>query len=288
MHPISDFFSSLDAASYFLVNSGIIISITAAIFFAFGLMFGGLTWARYKRRWQRSASANEGLKADNAQLKRRLTEMATRTLSSMSSGSAKTQYVPVIVSPPVTANLVPAAPVSMPAFSSRSEAFTVWTETGWSPQPGATQVPEVRAPETSPQPKRNQRPSSAARSFSIWTEDIPVPQLNGHNIANDDGEVARLFKTELESGKVRHDRLLGIIFNEPPRRGDDLTKIRGINAMCRNSLQSQSIYTYKQIANWTSVQVGEFARRLSLDPSQVARWVDQASDLHVQKHGEPI
>lgn len=302
MHFISDLLNSLDATSYFLVNSGVVIAITASIFFTFGLLFGALTWARYKKRWQKSNALIESLKADNSQFKRRLADMATRTLHASASQPVRTKYVPVNLPPAVSAS-----PGPTPAFTPRSAAFTIWMEDGWSPQlvvlhtlPGDSfPVSTEAAP---PQPLQ------VAHGFSIWTEDssqeqmtiakeIPeIPSdswvggnLNGHSTVNESDDLVHPFWGEMESGKVRHDFLLGIIFNEPPKKSDDLTRIKGINASCRNSLHAQGIYTYNQIALWTPVQVGEFARRLSLDARiQTERWIDQARELHAKKHGEKI
>ncbi len=252
MHFFSDFFNSLNAASYFLVNGGIVIGFTAAIFFTFGLLFGAFTWARYKNRWLRSDAGIEALKADNSQLKRRLADMATRALHTSASQAARIKYVPVILPPPLTASPVPALG-TVPAFTPRSTAFTIWME-------NVREIPH---------------------------DNLNGTKLNGHAPANDSSDLVHPFRGELESGKVRHDLLLGIIFDEPPKRGDDLTKIKGINATCRNSLHDQGIYTYKQIAHWTPVQIGEFARRLALDSRiQTDRWVDQARELHEKKHGE--
>lgn len=265
MHFISDIFNNLDATSYFLVNGGVVIGITAAIFFTFGLLFGALTWARYRNRWRRTEAANEALKADNSQLKRRLADMATRTLHAAANLPVRTKYVPVILPPAVTASNAP-VPATAAAFTPRSAAFTVWTEGAPDEQKtSATPVPE----------------------FSH--ENRNGNKLNGHASINNSSDLAHPFRAELEGGKVRHDLLLGIIFDEPPKRGDDLTKIKGINASCRNSLQAQGIYIYKQIALWTPVQVGEFARRLSLNARiQTDRWVEQARELHAKKHGEQI
>ncbi len=263
MHFFSDFFNSLDAVSYFLVNGGVVIAITAAIFFTFGLLFGALTWARYRKRWHRSEAANEALKADNSQLKRRLADMATRTLQTSAHLPVRTKYVPVILPPAVTASNS-SAPAT--AFTPRSAAFTIWTE----------EVP--REQKTSP--------TSAPE---IPRGSLNGSKPNGHIPANDSGDLAHPFRGELESGRARHDQLLGIIFDEHPKRSDDLTKIKGINTACRNSLRAEGIFTYKQIALWTPVQIGEFARRLSLDARiQTDRWVDQARQLHAKKHGEQI
>ncbi len=265
MHFFSDFLNSLDAVSYFLVNGGVVIAITAAIFFTFGLLFGALTWARYRNRWRRSEAANEALKADNSQLKRRLADMATRTLQTSAHQPVRTKYVPVVLPPVVTASNA-SAPATGAALTPRSAAFTIWTEA----------VPHEQKTSTTSAPE-------------IPRGSLNGSKLNGHIPGNGFGDLAHPFRGELESGRARHDHLLGIIFDEHPKRGDDLTKIKGINTACRNSLHAEGIFTYKQIALWTPVQIGEFARRLSLDARiQTNRWVDQARKLHAKKHGEQI
>ncbi len=302
---ISDFFNNLDATTYFLVNSGVVIGATAVIFSIFGIMFGAFTWGRYKQHWLKGASVIESLKGENALLKRRIAEHATRPLPTPGGQSAKPQYMPIIMPPTVTTATLPKLnPV--PALMPRSASFTVWTETNWRPQPVVANTPRSAALAIKIEPAVNTISSHPARSFTIWTE-VNVPEsipsdvivneppldtlssvnLNGNSRASESGVLAHPFRSELESGRVRHDLLMGIIFVEPPKKGDDLTKIKGINSTCRNSLQAQGIYTYKQIAQWTPVQIGEFARRLSLDARiQTDRWVEQARELHAKKHGE--
>lgn len=300
---MSEFFNSLDAASYFLVNSGAVIGLTAALFFAFGLIFGGLTWGRYKKHWRRSGHAIESLKAENALLKRRIAEQATRPLPTPAVKNSRSQCAAVIQPLPVAATPKPVADTIATAVP-RSAAFSIWTEEGWGSRPAIHLLPPSAAFTVLTEPEVQQAPATTAHSFSIWTENEPPDQtlspqvdfgswigsnLNGREAGKASSSNTHPFHSELENGKVRHDPLLGIIFNQPPKKGDDLTKIKGINANCRNLLQAQGIYTYKQISLWTPVQVGEFSNRLSLnDLIQTNRWIDQARELHAKKHGEQI
>lgn len=293
MHLFADMFKSLDATTYFLVNSGIVIGATAVIFSMFGLLFGFFTWGRYKRRWLRAEAANEALKSENALLKRRIADQVSRPLSAAANLKAKPQYVPVIL-PPLVRELPKPTLDPVPAFMPRSKAFSIWTEDDLALRPPVP--PQLTEPESAllVAPKNKLPKIPAAHSFTIWTGDDPLLKnvgnaQNGHAPSGISSILSHPFKNELESSKARHDSLLGIIYDEPPKRSDDLTKIKGINVTCRNSLQGQGIYTYKQIAHWTPVQIGEFARRLSLDARiQTERWVDQARELHAKKHGERI
>lgn len=293
MHLFADMFKNLDATTYFLVNSGVVIGATAAIFSMFGLLFGFFTWGRFKRRWLRAEAANESLKSENALLKRRVADQTTPSVFTHAAQKNKPQYIPVILPTLVREEPNPTRD-PIPAFMQRSKAFCIWTENDLTLRPLV--VPQLMEPDSAPstQPINKFPQIPSAHSFTIWTGDGPFNKSDG-DVQNDHNpsSIARIqshpFKSELESSKARHDSLLGIIYDEPPKRGDDLTKIKGINVTCRNSLQAQGIYTYKQIAHWTPVQIGEFARRLSLDARiQIDRWIDQARELHAKKHGEQI
>lgn len=272
MHLFADMFKSLDATTYFLVNSGLVIGATAAIFSMFGLLFGFFTWGRFKRRWLRAEAANESLKSENALLKRRVADQTTRPVFTHAAQKTKPQYIPVILPPLVREEHKPTLD-PFPAFMPRSKAFCIWTEDDLALRPIV--FPQLTEPDAAP--------STVPKNKLVGNVQ------NGHAHSSIASIQSHPFKSELESSKARHDSLLGVIYDEPPKRGDDLTKIKGINVTCRNSLQAQGIYTYKQIAHWTPVQIGEFARRLSLDARiQIDRWIDQARELHAKKHGEQI
>ncbi len=66
--------NEMDALTYFLTNSSLIIGVTAVLFFFLGTWFAYLLWGRFKRRFRTASDAIESLKHENAQLKRRITE----------------------------------------------------------------------------------------------------------------------------------------------------------------------------------------------------------------------
>ena len=127
---------SLDAVTYFFVNSGVFILSIAIPFFLIGLLLGRLTWGRYKRLFRQSEDVVENLKGEVSQLKRRIAEQATRPISTFSHQAAPL----TLASAPMRATVFP-----------EGEMFCVWTESDWLP------------PKVTPQPVR---PSEA---FSVWT-----------------------------------------------------------------------------------------------------------------------
>ena len=100
---------------------------------------------------------------------------------------------------------------------------------------------------------------------------------------------ADIYRAELDSGLVRNDFLLGIVFRNTPDHADDLGRIRGIDPGVQSSLQSLGVHTFRQIALWTHDQADEFTRRLGLHmPGVSARWIHDARELHLAVHGEPV
>jgi len=63
---------------YFLLHSGLFVLILGLLFFALGLWFGGLTWAKYKRQSKATHEENQALLGEIAVLKRKLAEQSLR------------------------------------------------------------------------------------------------------------------------------------------------------------------------------------------------------------------
>ena len=98
-----------------------------------------------------------------------------------------------------------------------------------------------------------------------------------------------IYRAELDSGIVRNDFLLGIVFKNVPAHPDELGEIRGIDTSVQSALQSFGVHTFKQIALWTHDQADEFTRRLGLNmPGVSARWIHEARELQWKMHGETV
>jgi hypothetical protein len=136
---------SLDAVTYFFISSGAFILAIAIPFFILGLWLGGLIWGRYKKMWRVSEEANETLKGEVSQLKRRIAEQATRPLVTFAHQAA-------------TPAQSTSAPLRGTVFP-EGNMTTIWTEPEWQP------------------PKINVQPSHPSAAFSLWTQPDYLPLL---------------------------------------------------------------------------------------------------------------
>jgi NADH-quinone oxidoreductase subunit E len=178
---LASLFSDFDAMAYFFVNSGIFIGIIAGTFLFIGLLFGLLTWGRYRRRWLQAEEVVESLKSENATLKRRLSEQSTRPLVSFNQQRSQLTLAPL----PMPTLHFPVGhmfclwmepewkpPVITPQPIVPSKAFSIWTEEDFKPKLG---FPPARGftlwtEEDWAPPVISQPPLRSARSFTIWTE----------------------------------------------------------------------------------------------------------------------
>lgn len=132
-------FESLSAEPlfYMLMHSGVFVSVLGFIFFIIGLLFGYATWGRYKRLTRDLRVEAESMKAEIADLKRKVgdhsvkpgaaIEMATETIDlPKKEDTTSAESLPASVSempPPVEVTLTdtamfPAEPPSPPPYSS--------------------------------------------------------------------------------------------------------------------------------------------------------------------------
>lgn len=73
----------------------------------------------------------------------------------------------------------------------------------------------------------------------------------------------------------------GLTYDERPDDADDLTEIPKIGAKLAEKLNSEGIYTFEQIANWTAENVRAFEQILALASGQIKKekWVQDAKEL---------
>lgn len=72
----------------------------------------------------------------------------------------------------------------------------------------------------------------------------------------------------------------GRVYDEKPDNADDLTELSGVGAKLADKLNSEGIYTFDQIANWSEENVAAFDSILSLDGRiEKEDWVAEAKKL---------
>jgi predicted flap endonuclease-1-like 5' DNA nuclease len=74
------------------------------------------------------------------------------------------------------------------------------------------------------------------------------------------------------------------------RPKDDLSKIHGIGPVFARSLNKMGLYSFGQIARWTSEDIDKVAKKLYTAPDRIKRdkWIDEAKKLHAKKYGERL
>jgi len=72
------------------------------------------------------------------------------------------------------------------------------------------------------------------------------------------------------------------------RSKDDLSKIHGIGPVFARTLNKMGLYTFGQIARWTSEDINKVAKKLYTAPDRIKRdkWVAEAKRQHREKYGE--
>ena len=90
------------------------------------------------------------------------------------------------------------------------------------------------------------------------------------------------FATELESGQMKADESLGILYTSAPDEVDDLTRIKGVAGVLSKKLNDYGVYKYRQIALWTPQICEDFSNTLSFKGRiQRDNWIDQAKTFHL-------
>lgn len=171
---------SPDPLVFFFTHSTAFVLACGAVFFVLGLIFGRLTWGRYKRQTRLLIAEAEGQKNEIGTLKRKLAEMAAR--SGISSGIAETDIQEearaIAKSDPVMASFLATASTILPATEAGAPVIKPSPPPETPTEPAPTPIPlskllEVRAKPQSlaAAPVEGEPPASEKAAPSV----MPVP-----------------------------------------------------------------------------------------------------------------
>jgi hypothetical protein len=309
----------LDPILYFYTNSLAAITSAAVLFFSLGVLFGWLTWARFKRRARAFQEETDLLRHEIARLKRHIAtevvnhqthphetpihaiaEPATKIEKPKAESIAQTEKpeivatersLPVVESRKeslaeavlrhVGSNSLAIEPSAPPdELVSPAAPVTATTSPVVATAPAVlAHEPEVAKVKPTAPIEPVTKPTVAAPVVTI--EPIPsIPSISATEAA---------FASELKSGCVRYDPEVGILYLTKPERSDDLTLLRGVAEAVQERLHEQGIYTFKQIATWTEHHIEQVSTRLHLNGRpQRDHWMQQSRNLHYLKYGEKV
>ncbi len=98
-----------------------------------------------------------------------------------------------------------------------------------------------------------------------------------------DMRLKELTLREEEEAKLSRHPELGSLYDQPPRRRDDLKKIPGIAERQEEQLNRMGVYTFRQIMEWSEATTKAFARQLaSDDTASINEWAGHARQLYHQ------
>jgi predicted flap endonuclease-1-like 5' DNA nuclease len=299
---------SAEPLVYMLMHSGMFVSVLGAIFFIIGLMFGYATWGRYKRQTRELRGEAAAMKAEIAQLKRKVGDHSVKSGPAIVIAT-ETIHMPrregeTSASVPAPAEAAAAAPVSPPA----SEPIT--TQTSRTPTKTRLQRPlgnVIKAREISPAKAAKTEETQAILPLTPGTTP-PPPARHASPLAAiiTSAPAAKPEQTSAEAEITAHglvpadtiptftdlpvpppavikpeaDLKLGLIYKQRPEHCDDLTALKGIAKVLEERLHALGIYTYAQIAAWNEDHIRELSARLAFkDRIQREQWVEQARQL---------
>ena len=195
---------SPDPLVFFFTHSTTFVLVCGAVFFILGLIFGRLTWGRYKRQTRLLIAEAEGQKNEIVTLKRKLAEMAAR--SGIGPAGLETngheEVKAIEESDPVMASFLATASTILPATDSGAPVIKPAPAPETSPEPAPTPIPlskllEVRAKPQPPAPAVPEAVPSAA--------EVPAPSIAPPAAEAGAGETAATpeasQESEIEGGK---------------------------------------------------------------------------------------
>jgi len=107
-------------------------------------------------------------------------------------------------------------------------------------------------------------------------------------IKTDGGAVAPRQKTRQNGSQLSLEIVQAKAVKDGPK--DDLRKIHGIGPVFARTLNKMGLYSFGQIARWTSEDIDKVAKKLYTAPDRIKRdkWIDEAKKLHAQKYGKRL
>jgi predicted flap endonuclease-1-like 5' DNA nuclease len=107
-------------------------------------------------------------------------------------------------------------------------------------------------------------------------------------IKTDGGAVAPPQKTRQSGSQLSLEMEQAKTAKDGPK--DDLSKIHGIGPVFARTLNKMGLYSFGQIARWTSEDIDKVAKKLYTAPDRIKRdkWIDEAKKLHEQKYGQRL
>lgn len=307
---------STEPLVYMLMQSGAFVTVLGIVFFLIGLLFGRITWGRYKAQSRELRAEAEAMKEELANLKRKLGDLSVK------SGPAVPMVTEMITMPKKEGASPASAAAAAPELKQSINPPSVSAPTPEPPAPPQTNVIKTKAP-ASPESAANGASSTASlpwapvlASASVVTPTVPdsVSTSDPHasplaaiiapTAAPKKEPASSLEKDMLvlpeipASGSPRppaapppakpdfdFDSQLGLIYRSKPEHTDDLTALKGVASTLERRLQVLGVYTYEQIASWTPDQVREFSARLAFkDRIEREQWVEQARELLASSH----
>lgn len=108
------------------------------------------------------------------------------------------------------------------------------------------------------------------RASQVWSD--ANPSLEEYETRIDE---------DYQGEDVRADGSLGILYSSAPDDADELTEVEGISDLMSQWLQDSGVYRFRQIADWSEMNVANFADRLDLPKDRIysERWIPQAQEL---------
>ena len=164
--PLAQVSISPDPLVFFFTHSAAFVLVCGAVFFILGLIFGRLTWGRYKRQTRLLIAEAEGQKNEIVTLKRKLAEMAARSGigPGITESEGQEESRPMAKSDPVMASFLATASTILPATDPGAPVIKPAPASEAPSEPAPTPIPlskllEVRAKPQSPPPAEDE-PSS--------------------------------------------------------------------------------------------------------------------------------
>ena len=304
---------STDPLIYFLLHSSLFVLGLGTLFFTLGILLGRLIWSPYKRQTLQLLAEQEIHKGEIAKLKRHLAE--AKLNGAPLTATDLRQNVGPIPSPlpnpkPTQATTSPPEfEVSLPKNIVESEVIPplldepLPTKVATRPiirsktSPAALSKPPQKNP-SSPSPSeekpnppavvehsRGSLPKAASPLSAIIHPQAPLkpegtarPNTIGNGARHNEGDKAS------PSSEPEDDPVCGPIYHSRPHHADDLTQIKGVATVLQARLNEAGIYTFKQIAKWSSANVQHFSNRLAFKDRIVReKWVEQSQQLQAQK-----